>query len=203
MIIYGTRNVVLAEEELPNVTCSSCGAESPHLISSFGTHFHVFWIPLLPFRRRTVAMCRSCGASWSHKEMSPTLQAYADILRPKARFKLWQFSGLALVAALVVWGNISSKREAAQEATYLEAPQAGDVYAYKESEGNYSTLKVVEVDDDRIMLLENSMMVNKKRGISRIDLEENYITDTLEFSIAELQDMYAEGTIYDVKRLEL
>ena len=60
--------------------------------------------------------------------MSPTLQAYADILRPKARYKLWQFSGLALVAALVVWGNISSKREAAQEATFLEAVESKRVF---------------------------------------------------------------------------
>ena len=61
-------------------------------------------------------------------------------------------------------------------------------------------MKVVKILEDTIYLSLNEYEINKKSGITEIDVNKNYSDFHIGMTKADLKKMYDEGEIYDINR---
>ena len=122
-------------------------------------------------------------------------------LKEENKGALWQFSGLALFAILISWAFYQSGENEKLEQQYLAFPKSGDVYEYKIEGGFYSTLKVIEVNNDSLLVVPNDYEIDKMSKLYKIDKDENY-SEEFSFKIAkkEIETMYNSGEIFDINR---
>ena len=200
MIIYGTRAAHIKTKELPNVVCKDCGTKGSIRMSLFRRHAHVFWIPLFPLNKIGVSECQHCKSTLRPKEMPEALNREYDNLKMENKGPLWQFSGLFLIAILIVWISYSSGQDKKLEMQHIKNPEVGDVYRYKLETGRYSTFKVAQISEDSVFLFPNEFEITKRSKVYKIDKAENYSDSALGFTRQEILDFYDSGYIYDVDR---
>ncbi|MEN8121221.1 MAG: hypothetical protein ABFS35_12775 [Bacteroidota bacterium] len=200
MIVYGWKAAHIKSAQSRTATCPSCGTKGSLIFSVFSKHAHIFWIPLFPIGKTGAAQCQHCNYAMKANEMPDEIKREYNSLKSEKRAPIWQFSGLALIALLIAWGSISKAEEKKTEQDYISNPLSGDIYEFKTDSKNYSTLKVIEITKDSIIVSYNEYETTKMSGISEIDIEANYTDDLYVFSRTQIEDMYKEGTIYDVNR---
>lgn len=202
MIVYGTKAVHLHSEQSPTASCPSCGTKGSLVFSVFRKHAHVFWIPFFPIGKKVISQCQHCKNLLEGKEMSEELKQEAAPIKDGAKGPIWQFSGLALLVLLIFWGNHAGSEKKSNELTYLNNPMPGDVYHYRLSTGNYSTLKVVNVLRDSVFVVPNNYEINKRSRLYKIEKPENYSTASYGLSKADLKAKYSANEIFLVFRFE-
>ncbi|NMM47409.1 zinc ribbon domain-containing protein [Marinigracilibium pacificum] len=200
MIIYGMRAAHLKSAQSKNVTCPSCGTRESTVISVFRRHAHIFWIPLFPLGKTGVSQCQHCKATLKSSEMPDNVKSEYHRLKSESKGPIWQFSGLVLIAALVVWGIFTSAADKENEALYIQSPAVNDVYYYDMGDGEYSTMKVSAIEGDSISLLLNDYLIESRTKIYSIDKENNYTTMEIKMALSDLQDKYRDNKIIDIKR---
>ncbi len=200
MIIYGTQAADLGTTQVLNEVCPFCGEQGQIVLTAYRKHAHIFWIPLFPFRKKVVAQCQNCGKVIKRKDMSDTLKFEVDTLKSSVKGPSWQFAGLALLFVLGIFINYYGGELNEQELQYLAEPQVGDIYKYETENGYYSTLKVAEVTYDSIYVYPNTYESSKRKGVRKIDKEDNYALFTLAYHRSEIQAMYDERDIYSIDR---
>ena len=133
--------------------------------------------------------------------MPAQIKTYHQRNLSETRIPLWQFAGLALLGVAIAFGVYANSADEQERSTFLQNPQAGDVYEYKTEGGNYTTFRLVNVTTDSVIVNFNSFEVDGIGGISKLDKAENY-NDTLLYALsrAELKDMHQKGTIIDINR---
>ena len=87
--------------------------------------------------------------------MPAELQAQVTQLKARANAPAWHFSGLLLVALLIVGGLTSNHFTRQHTVAYVAQPRVGDVYHVKIDSG-YSLLKVAAVEGNSVKLLANT-----------------------------------------------
>jgi ribosomal protein L3 len=87
-----------------------------------------------------------------------------------------------------------------QNLEYLANPLVGDVYEYRIEARSYSTMKVIRVTSDSVLVVPNEYETNKVSGLREINKEENY--SDVNFNVARLRikEMFNEGDIIDISR---
>ena len=200
MIIYGSRSSHLKSIQLDSETCPHCGQQGSLIMSTYTRYAHVFWIPFFSLGRFSISQCQHCKHTMGQKEMPAQIGAYHHRNLAQTRLPLWQFTGLALVAVVVVSGMYSNKNDKEQQALYVQSPMAGDVYEMKTGSGAYTTFKVVNVKSDSVQVRLNDYEVNTSSGIPKIDIEENYSDSTYLMPVSSLNEMFTTGEIVDVNR---
>lgn len=59
MIIFGTKWVKTSKREPINLECPFCGHEHVNR-ASYLRCVHIYWIPLIPFKKAILAKCPNC-----------------------------------------------------------------------------------------------------------------------------------------------
>jgi len=201
MIIYGARGTHLKTEQLSRVSCPSCGEKEQMYATVFGRYAHIFWIPLFPIGKKGVAHCQHCKRTYERKEMPEELKQTVKRTRSEVRFPIWYFSGLVLIGIFIGFMAYADGRDDKLEAQYLNNPQGGDVYNYKIENERFSSMKVLAVSGDSLVLCQNQYEVDRRTGLYKIDKPENYV-DSMQFVVAKenVMNLYAEGDIFDINR---
>ena len=202
MVIYGWRTSHIKSEPNNRITCPHCGETGTIVNSVFGRYVHIFWIPTISIGKTGGAMCTHCQKSFSKKEMNDDMKRAYKTMKGDTKIPFWHFSGVLVIALIVGLFVISDNAEAKAEKEYIETPIAGDIYEYENGPNRYSTLKVVEVSEDSLYFLYNNYDYSQKTGIEEIDVDSCYTEDIYMMSRTELENMYLDGTIYDVNRKE-
>lgn len=171
MIIYGSKAVHLQSAELPNHSCPNCGTKGSLVMSVFRKHAHIYWIPLFPIGKMSVAQCQHCQLILEDSKMPQPLWQIRTTLKENSKGPIWQFAGLFLIGAFIFWGSRNDAKEKKTNLDKIQNPIAGDVYTYKMDSANYSTMKVVEVSADSVFVVRNILGVNKLAGIAKITSE--------------------------------
>ena len=192
--------VHLKTEQSETAICPSCGTQGSLTINIFRKHAHIFWIPLFPFGKKGVSQCEHCNNILEMKEMPDSLKREFENLKNETKGLIWQFTGLGIIAILIVWGNYVNGEDKKTELEYLKSPQIGDVYEYKIETGSYSTLKVVSVKNDSIFVSPNEYEISKMSKMYKIDKSENYSNLSYGVSINKIKEMYDSGEIFDINR---
>ena len=200
MIVYGSKAVHLTSEQSQTAICPSCNTQGSLIFSVFRKHAHLFWIPLFPFGKNGVSECQHCKNVLDAKEMPEPIKRDFESLKDETKGPLWQFSGLILIALLMIWGNYSNTENKKLNLTYLASPKKGDVYEYKIEKRSYSTLKVIGITKDSVFITQNEYEISRKSKLYKIDKPENYSDWSYGISMNDLKEMYDSGEIFDINR---
>lgn len=201
MIFYGTRAKNIHNGQIKNVKCPNCENETSMTYSIFGKYAHVYWIPFFPIGRVGIIECNNCKRTYEINELPENIKVKYNREKEKsgAKTPIWFFSGLFIIATLIVVGYFMSKQTSANELTYLEQPKVGDVYEFNTQTGYYSTMKIESIKGDSLFFFINEMETNKKSGISDIDKASNY-KEIYGYTKAEIKKMYTDEEIYEINR---
>lgn len=197
MIVYGYKSTLIGSEGLPHEKCPNCNHEGAMSIHTFSSYAHIFWIPIFPYRKYSVAHCGNCDITYKKKEMNESLLREYNNARALVRPPIWQFVGLFIISIVVVWAVVVSNESDKKEADYIATPKAGDMYRVKVDEG-YSLMRVIAVGDSMVVTVANEYASDKMSGVK--DLYEKAFIDTLYLDKASVKELYDDGTIYQVER---
>ncbi|WP_299769082.1 hypothetical protein [uncultured Dokdonia sp.] len=201
MIIYGTKPVHLKTVENRIVKCGNCDTQGHMAFYYSSSHFHVFWIPMFPYRRKGGSSCTNCGEELKPKQMPEHVKRAYKETKKEVKLPIWQFSGLALIALLIAYSIYASGKTSDQKDAYIASPRTGDVYSYETENGYYSTLKIAEITSDSLYVIPNEYEVERAYGIYKIDKPENYASDYIYgISRDEIERMYVDKEIYSIER---
>ncbi|WP_395044997.1 hypothetical protein [Flavobacterium sp.] len=202
MIFYGTKASNLLNGQLINVDCPECKTNTSMTYSVFGKYAYIYWIPIFPMSKVTVAECNHCKKTYEYKDLSEQIKTKLDREKEKSGLKtpIWMFSGLFVIAALVAIAFYVSGQTKDKEQTYIKNPKAGDVYSIKADDGNFTTMRVDKVTKDSIYFTYNDYLTDQSTGISKIDVDKNYTIEKDVTTQKNLQELYKKETIYSIDR---
>lgn len=200
MIFFGQKASVLRTETAMGLKCEHCGNSGTVTFGIAGKYGHVYWIPFIPMGKTCISSCTHCKQTLQYQEMSTQMRTYADELMRETKTPLWFFSGIGVVIALVAIFSYFDQTDNAEDREILQSPQAGDKYSLKTGLSEYTMHKVIRVAGDSVFFAANQMVVNKMRGLYKIDKEENYIDMGDGCTKAELLQKFEKGEIYEVSR---
>ena len=108
MIIFGTREAQGGNKALSGHSCQYCDTKESLSVSVRAAYFHIFWIPVFPYRKKVYTVCRHCNQYLSRNEMPPDLVAKATRITADIGTRWYHFAGLILIGLLFVMGAITS-----------------------------------------------------------------------------------------------
>lgn len=202
MIFYGTNGALVRTAPLPGAACPACAAPESLQLSVFSRYAHIYWIPLFPYSKPSVVQCTHCQQAWDAKATPAQLQPAVTDLKKQIRAPWWHWSGLGLIAVLVVVGLIASSRDARANKAYLAAPHAGDIYTIRSmgDSTKYSLLKVLSAKGNTVELVANEYEIDNRHPLDELNQPEKYSKEPVSMTQFELQIMQNKDQLIDVDR---
>jgi hypothetical protein len=203
MIIYGHKATKTGHQSLFGTKCSNCNTNNSLEMYSFSRYFHIFWIPVFPYRKEALTQCNNCKQVLHKKEFSSDLLSQYDEMKTNIKTPYWQFIGAGLLAALIIVITFSIKEDNKRDTAYLTAPKEGDIYEIKIAYKNYTLYKVSKVTPDSVYVLFNKFESNKRTGLNqaKMNMSESFIEDELlPIAKKDLLLMKEKGEIEEVRR---
>ncbi len=201
MVIYGWNSKSLKEAPFNGHQCTNCGHESTHIVV-YGSYFHIFWIPLFPYRKSLKIICDNCQHASKPKEVSEEVRSLAKQLKSKVNFPLYMFSGIGVIILLIAYFTIQGNIDNKAYAEYLEQPQVDDIYhLYNDeeiSEYKYYLWKVVDVNGDSVNVSPNSFQYNYKP--TKLEPNDGFYDVYITFHKHQLQEFLETDLIRKVQR---
>ena len=96
MIIYGTGEKKLKTSQNRSYRCPECG-ENGISFYFFQKYFHLFWIPVFPIGRRSVAACDKCSIVYKEDRIPRELKSDFSDIKSTTKVPPYLFIGLALI----------------------------------------------------------------------------------------------------------
>lgn len=200
MIIQGVKKVHLNTQQCSMSFCPNCNKQGFIHMSLFRRHFHLFWIPMFPLKKRGFSHCSNCDTTLREKDMPEQIKRSFLQFKKDTKAPLWQFAGLGLVTIILFWGSSVINRNQNKELSYLNNPKTGDVYHYRIAENAYSTFKIEAVSKDSIFINPNLLQTGKFLKSLSTDRPENHVSSVDGISKLELNTMYENGEILSIHR---
>jgi len=180
IFFYGTRHPHIKSKALEFETCPKCGQQGGIVSSVYGRYAHLFWIPVFPLTKKTYTRCAHCNSELSDKQLPEDIGREVRQFSKSVRTPVWYFSGLFLLAALIIFGIYSSKMTAKETAEFMANPQIGDCYYFQYTDDNsYSTMRIEAIEGDSVYFDVNKYAINKYSKIDDINKEENFAKEDL------------------------
>jgi hypothetical protein len=201
MIIYGSRAKHLATEQ-SHEACTSCGTHSSVQLHVFQKYAHVFWIPFFPIGKIAATECQHCKGVLKVNQFSPSTRLAYDNIKSQTKTPVWMFSGLALLAAFIIFSSYQSSQKDKRNATLISAPIAGDIFEIKTQENQYTLYKVANVQGDSVFVRFNQYETNKASGLYDLKSKGDTAYSNLTFSLlkSDLKKMLEKGEITGIDR---
>ncbi|MGG9962884.1 zinc-ribbon domain-containing protein [Ferruginibacter sp. SUN106] len=203
MIIYGNKATKTGHQSLFNSKCSHCGTKGSLEMYTFSRYFHIFWIPVFPYRKEAVTQCNHCKQVLKKKEFSADLLSDYEEMKVNTKTPYWQFIGLLLFIFLIIAVVNSIREDNKRDIAYLTTPKTGDIYEiYTVGEG-YTLYKVSDVKTDSVYVIFNKYQSNKKSGLNQSKMTEagSFIEEEyLPIAKKDLLKMKDKGEIEGVRR---
>lgn len=201
MIVYGWNSKVLKESPFPNQTCASCNSEDAHVVVS-ASYWHVFWIPIFPYKKQLTIVCGNCSLETKPKHVSEEVRQFAKKLKSTVRFPFYMFAGIGIIAVLIAVFAFIGFQDNQKMEEYLDNPQANDIYFLYDKEEptelKYTLSKAVEVKGDSVYVTFNSFQYNYQP--SRLESKDGFYDITIAMHKAALKEMYDKDEIRNVQR---
>ena len=201
MIIYGTNSKQLAQEILAT-TCPNCGSQDSIYMYVFQKYAHVFWIPFFPMKKIGISQCTRCSQVLKLEDMPSSLTSAYHVLKSKTRIPFWTFSGLVIMAVLIVFIRINEKNNDKKKAQYILAPQRGDIFEIKTNSNTYTIFRVEQVSSDSVFVRFCNYETDRSTGIANLKRDHGYDYSPEIFGISKTQmnEKYRQGIIIDIER---
>lgn len=163
---------------------------------------HVMFIPLFPFIKTGAIQCSNCQHIFKPKQLDEPVKTSYNNLKRQSKTPLWTFSGLAILAALIVIGTIADKKSEELTTKYVQQPHAGDIMEIKSSDTSYTLYKIGLVEGDSVYVYPNLYETSAERGLSQLKEKGDSVYEEAlyGFSKTELKQMLAKGEILKINR---
>ncbi|MGI4762391.1 MAG: hypothetical protein ACRYF0_16900 [Janthinobacterium lividum] len=203
MIIYGTNGKHYATQPLVGAACPACHAPEALQVGLVSRYAHIYWVPLFPYQKIAVTQCLSCQTSWAEKELAPALAPAVRAVKKRSTTPFWTWAGLAIIAAVSLFGYLHSISDARDDEALLLSPHAGDIYTVRsDSSRTYSLLKVRQVGGNVVELVANEYETKDATPINSLNAPFRYGKEPFTLTFLDLQIMRRKGQLTDVDRLE-
>jgi hypothetical protein len=213
IVSYGTKGKVIGGPQKQGMACSSCGNTTQ---STFGVirYFHIFWIPVLPYKKEVGTECQQCKQTLMGKEVPDNVrQDIKENVFTKGRL-LPMFAGLILIALFAGSLAYINVERSKKEAAYLANPAANDYYIVKLTEmfeGQdasypYGVMKVQSIEEGELALQVGTYGYSEFGGARQAikkgeTAKEGYFSEEmLSVEAGSLQQLKSDGAIRSVKR---
>lgn len=199
MIIFGSRINAIRQGN-PTYHCDYCGTGYSVFIQYFLRYFHIFWIPMFPYRIYGMSCCTHCRQALYSREMTSELKSVMSHEKPRPPIKY--FSGLLLLAVGAILIAVAIQAEIKQTKTYLATPQLGDVYGVKQENGAYTLYLLATQQRDSLGFRLNDYEVSTPSQLSKLRNHHStdYSKELYYYSKEELQQWLHEKIIVNIKR---
>ena len=201
MIVYGWNSRVLKEAPFPGHRCSNCDSENCHIVVS-SSYFHVFWIPLFPYRKKLRIVCGSCGHEEKAKNASLEVKQVAKQLKATVKTPFWMYAGSIIVALGISWLIIQGFMDSQRDLDMIDSPEVNDIYYLYDkdepTEYKYYLYKVVEVNGDTVGISPNDYHYNR-RPFS-LEEEDGFYDAFFNIHKDDIKQLYEDDVIRDVQR---
>lgn len=165
IILFGTRAGHLKTIRLPE-QCRNCKTGGSVELIVYQRFAHIFWIPIFPTRKIFTSQCYRCKESLIQEEIKESYPEVYQQYRKKLTAPFWSFTGITLVASIVLLITVLNYVRIVKEQFMIQSPEIDDIYIYVPKEGEYSLWKVSEINGDTVFVLSNSFTTNSIRKIS-------------------------------------
>ena len=202
MVIFGIKEKIIKKSLLSNVTCSECKEHVSMTYIIESKYFHLYWIPILPYKKVTHVFCNECDSVFKKKQFSENIKVKLqreNELNP-ARHKVWMFSGLIVLAILIPWAFLQSANADERKGNYINNPKVGDVYFLNCIPSKYTTMKIAAVEKDSVYFILNDTAVSRFKKVFFITDDRYYSDKIKSYSKKELVDLYRKDSIYTIDR---
>jgi hypothetical protein len=194
-ILYGRRTVCIKSDIDNHKVCNSCQSMGVD-VSVYREYFHLFFLPVAPSGPKDVKInCSQCREPKWYKDA-------AEVYEKATRTPIYFYSGLIIVAGLIILlviGNIDTKN---YKASYVANPKVGDVYTITKEENDttyYYFLRVSQINGDSIWAYHNNL--EYIGYVSQFNNFDYFLSsEEIGFSKKGLQQMLDKGSICAVYR---
>ena len=202
MIFFGTKKKEIKRGIIASTTCKVCEENTSMYYRVEAKYFHVYWIPVFPYKKNTLVDCSYCDTAFEKKHFSENIKnklQRENELQP-ARNPIWMFSGIIILSILIPLAFMQSARADEKKNDFLNHPKVGDVYFMNSLPTVYSTMKIASIESDSIHFIANDTAVTKFTKVFSIT-DNHYYTDKIKtYSKSQLQDMFEKDSIYTIDR---
>ena len=194
-VLYGRRTLRIKKYTDNRHYCKSCNSFDLN-VKVYKQYFHIFFIPFFPTGDKTVKIfCNSCGEPFR-------VEAVQKEYESKTRNPVYLYSGLILIAGLIlliVNANIRTQRE---KVKFVENPKVGDVYGIRKDENNstsYYFLRVSQITGDTVFAYHNNLVYSG--FISTLNDDDFFVKEEeMIFTKKGLKEMLDKDEINSVER---
>jgi hypothetical protein len=135
----------------------------------------------------------------NYKILSPSLRLTYDNLKAQTKIPLWTFSGLGVLALIIIAVTISSQKKLKKVNEMVLTPKTNDIVEIKQKDGSYTLLKINSVTSDSIYFFANKYQTDRAGALSELD-GKSYDTITYSISRTMLIDMNKKDEVVDMVR---
>jgi hypothetical protein len=206
MIFFGTKFKSIKKGKLTNIICEYCEEECEVEYNFQQKYFHLYFIPVIPLKKKTVVCCENCGYLYEHKELPKEINVKLNRVKERypIRTPIWSFSGVIILTVLVTWAIWQSGRHEVDENNYIRNPKKGDVYWVeyhpKEYTTIYTTLRVDKVDKENIYFTYNDTSVSKYTKVFTILNNSRYTNRKGIYTRKKVEDLFLKDSITSITR---
>ncbi|MFD0963915.1 hypothetical protein [Pseudofulvibacter geojedonensis] len=200
MIIYGHNSSDLGSSKPNSLKCPSCENTGTTTLYLFGKYATLFWVPMFPMGKKMISECSHCKVVMEKKQMPPEFNLPLQNLKDQSKTPIWNWTGLVIVTGIIIFGLFQSKQHDTDVITYIQQPVAKDLYDVKLEDGNYTTFKVTNVENDSIYFRMNDYVISRSSKLYKIDKDENYSDEIFSMHKSKLKELFDSGDIIDISR---
>lgn len=198
MIIFGSAGKEIASGKI-RAACINCQEQNSINMFIVQHYTHIYWIPFFPATKKAISECTNC------KQVLETIQFpesyksdYKDI-NFRAKTPIWMFTGLGIMAVIIVAAFIASRQNETENAELVLLPKKGDIYQIKLPNEQYTLYKVDKVEGNAVYIFENEYTTDKVEGTEDLLLKPFY-KESLPVMKSSLKIMLEKGEIIDIDR---
>lgn len=199
MLIFGSAGKEIARGKT-KVACTNCQQQNSINMYIVQRYIHIYWIPFCPaLNKEAISECTNCKEVLKKKQFPETYKnGYQDI-KSNTKIPIWMFTGLGIVALIIVGLFITSIQNDSENVELLLSPQKGDIYEIKLADKKYTLYKVDKIEGNAVYMLENEYISDKEEGMKSL-LGKPFYKESYPIMKSDLEIMLKKGEIIDIER---
>ncbi len=200
MIVFGTSDPKHVKSEPVTGMCRACHEEDQLFVSTYVKYFHIWYIPIVTTGKHSEIRCNQCGAENGAK--TDEMMAAKKSLEKRTSIPWWHFLGVIIFGCAIVFGIFQAQIRSGYTEDYIEEPMVGDVYEYKDRNGDWSLFKIVKIEEDHYVIKYNKYYEERNSKLDKLDSPSKYHRESVQLPKDVVLKMYEDGKIGDVIRKE-
>lgn len=199
MIIFGSAGKEIARGKTRAI-CTNCQQQNSINMYIVQRYIHIYWIPFCPaLYKEAISECTDCNQVLKKKQFPESYKNHYKDLNHSSKIPVWMFTGLGIVALIILGLFITSIQNDSENVELLLSPQKGDIYEIKLADKKYTLYKVDKIEGNAVYMLENEYVSDKEEGMKSL-LGKPFYKESYPIMKSDLEIMLKKGEIIDIER---